>query len=296
MNYTNLKILVTISLMVSAPSVYSQFAPAKNAFIDDTAYLLKFEKDGVKRNNCISAEQAQQQLLSVLDKKVELKKVRPAEYVLTSEQIAEKAKQSTVVIGETYHCGNCAKTHVGIASGYVIGEDGVIVTNYHVVDGYASEPKGKLSFRVMTASGDLLPVTEILSCSPDKDLAVIKVETGGKKLIPFSLGESASQGSDIFVMSHPSEMFYFFSKGIVARNYLKQVKPDSALTYPEMEITADYAAGSSGGPVLDNKGNVVGTVSTTSSVYYHPEQQKDLQMVVKGTKPVVSLKDLLILK
>lgn len=296
MNFTHLKTFVAISLLASASSAFSQATSYKNMFIGDTDYLLKFEKEGAESKNSISAELAKQQLESVLDKKVEIKKVKVPQRELTAEEIAEKAKLSTVIIGSAYECGNCSKTHVNTASGYVIDEDGIIVTNHHVVQGYASDAKGKLSFRVMTASGESFPVTEILSCSPEKDLAVIKINTGGKKLTPFSLGEPARPGADVFVMSHPNGMFFFFSKGIVARNYLKQQEPNSTLGYPEMEITADYAAGSSGGPVLDSRGCVVGTVSTTSSIYYRPEQQKDLQMVVKGTKPVISLRDLLILK
>ena len=88
-------------------------------------------------------------------------------------------------------------------------------------------------------------------------------------------------------------MLFYFSKGIVARNYMKSDRSGNSTKYPEMEITADYAAGSSGAPVVDNKGNLIGTVSTTSSIYYNPHQQRDLQMVVKGTKPVITLKELI---
>ena len=55
-----------------------------------------------------------------------------------------------------------------------------------------------------------------------------------------------------------------------------------------MAITADFAKGSSGCPVLDERGAVVGIVNNTESIYYDDDgkkKQMDLQMVVKNTTP-----------
>jgi S1-C subfamily serine protease len=55
-----------------------------------------------------------------------------------------------------------------------------------------------------------------------------------------------------------------------------------------MSITADYAKGSSGGPVFNDRGEVVGMVSSTSSLYYQtdspeaPKEKGPLQMVIKN--------------
>ena len=65
-----------------------------------------------------------------------------------------------------------------------------------------------------------------------------------------------------------------------------------------MSITADYAKGSSGGPVVDDAGHVVGMVSTTESIYYgsranDPKDPKGpLQMVVKNCVPVEAIRHL----
>ena len=50
-----------------------------------------------------------------------------------------------------------------------------------------------------------------------------------------------------------------------------------------MQITADFARGSSGGPVLDARGRAVGMVASTGSVHYNNDhgEQKNLQMVFK---------------
>lgn len=55
-----------------------------------------------------------------------------------------------------------------------------------------------------------------------------------------------------------------------------------------MTITADFAKGSSGCPVLDECGAVVGIVNNTESIYYDDDgkkKQTDLQMVVKNATP-----------
>jgi S1-C subfamily serine protease len=58
-----------------------------------------------------------------------------------------------------------------------------------------------------------------------------------------------------------------------------------------MSITADYARGSSGSPVLDDSGAVVGMVADTRSIYYTIDHgaQQNLQMVVKECVPSASI-------
>jgi S1-C subfamily serine protease len=82
------------------------------------------------------------------------------------------------------------------------------------------------------------------------------------------------------------------TKGDVSRYYLLRGKDKTA---PRMAITADYAKGSSGGPVLNVRGEVVGMVSSTNSIYYTREkgQNQNLQMVIKSCVPVGAISKLL---
>src|SRR5687768_1584578 len=58
----------------------------------------------------------------------------PAEAkALDAEEVYERARRATLVIGSLYKCPRCAHTHCNPATGFVISDTGVAVTNYHVV-------------------------------------------------------------------------------------------------------------------------------------------------------------------
>jgi S1-C subfamily serine protease len=84
-------------------------------------------------------------------------------------------------------------------------------------------------------------------------------------------------------------MHYYFSQGFINNKYMEQTgEPNNRIYREMMAISADYATGSSGGPVLDIYGNVVGTVSNTNMLL-HSDMNPSVQMIVKNTVPVESL-------
>lgn len=230
--------------------------------------------------------------------KISIPKLAPETRQLSATEVFEKVKKSTVIFGTAYKCNKCDDTHMSHASGYIISEDGICVTNYHVLRGYVVETAGNKSMAllVMLSDGRVFPVKEVLVCSEVNDLAVVKIDTGGDKLPALALGEAAKEGAQLFVLSHPRRLFYYFSNGMVAHNFISSSVSKDGEFRSTMAITADYAAGSSGGPVVDIYGNLIGTVSSTNSIYYDQQRQTNLQMVVKNTVPVSCLKSLLILE
>lgn len=193
------------------------------------------------------------------------------------ESVYERASKSTLVVGGLYKCDKCAHTHANCASGFVLTASGVAVTNYHVVDA-----KQNMTVVAATKDGRVLAVREVLAADRAHDVAVVRLDVpdGSGPLEPLPLGAQARPGADVFVMSHPDGRFFSFTRGTVSRYYQAGPHRGNATM---MQITADFARGSSGGPVLDARGQAVGMVASTSSVYYNADNgaQKNLQMVFK---------------
>lgn len=296
----SLKNLSTISIytyLFTFLFCYTTYAQKENTSVeyqDPTSIIeeMKTETGNLIKSNKIilKGDQAEEQLFLASNKIISLDLPEPKKDVLTSEKIFNEGKKSTLIIGYAYLCNTCDKTHMGNASGYTINEDGIFITNYHVVKSYTNIKFDKKAFVARTADGKIYQVKNVLSASKDNDVAILELETNGDKLTPMSLGAPAPIGASAFVISHPSQIFYYFTKGMVSRNDMR--KNDDTTQYV-MSITADYAKGSSGGPVIDIYGNAIGTVSSTHSYYANQSKQKNLQMVTKNTVPVIVIKELL---
>ncbi|MCY3023826.1 MAG: serine protease [Planctomycetota bacterium] len=163
----------------------------------------------------------------------------------------------------------------------MIGPGGVCVTNYHVVNA----PKWE-TLVAMTSDGRVLPVKKVLAASQPDDVAIIQVDADN--LVPLALAPDAPVGSRVRVLHHPDGRFYTLTEGMVAR-YFTTHKGGGHTTM--MAITADYARGSSGGPVFDDRGAVVGMVASTTSIYYEEKEgrKENLQMVIKECVPAANV-------
>ncbi|MCH5375422.1 MAG: serine protease, partial [Planctomycetes bacterium] len=196
----------------------------------------------------------------------------------------QSGTDSVVVVAGVYRCGNCSRWHSSIASGFVISTSGAIVTNYHVVDS-----PDRQTLVVMTSDRRVFPVQRVLAASRENDLAILQIEADNLK--PLAIAETAAEspvGSAVSVISHPDGRFYFLTDGIISR---RMTVRSAGHVIDAVAITADYARGSSGAPVLNRNGKVVAVVSSTESIYYTQDgaRQRDLQMVFKNCIPATSL-------
>lgn len=180
---------------------------------------------------------------------------------LDGPEIYRRSAAAAVLVGTAYKCDKCTKWHHTLASGFAVTADGVIATNHHV----AASPNGE-AMGVMTADGRFFPVLEVLAANKAHDVALLRIDA--KELNFLSLRDDAPAGTAIRCYSHPASSFGCLSEGIIARYArLNETERNGAVF---MQITADYARGSSGGPVVDAFGNVVGMVASTSPVFTSP--------------------------
>jgi S1-C subfamily serine protease len=224
-------------------------------------------------------------LIQQLSRSAAACQVSPADpALLRAADPAHESRESVVVVSGLYRCRRCAHWHAGTASGFVLAPNGIVVTNHHVVNDPDFE-----AIVVMTADGRVLPVVEVLAANRAQDLAILKVPADDLVAIPVAASHAAAPvGAPITVISHPDGQYFCCTAGIVSR-YVRTREAGEVVD--EVSITADYARGSSGAPVLNSRGQVVGIVKSTESVYYSEsgQQQRDLQMVFKKCVPAHAL-------
>ena len=180
---------------------------------------------------------------------------------LAGTEIYRRGAQAAVLIGASYKCDKCSKWHNTLASGFAVAADGVIAINHHVAATANAEAMG-----VMTADGRFFPVREVLAADKAHDVALLRVDAKDLAFLP--LRDDAPAGTPILCYSHPASTFGCVSEGLITR-YFKMNETDRKGSV-FMQTTADYARGSSGGPILDHYGNAVGMVASTSPVFTSP--------------------------
>ena len=176
----------------------------------------------------------------------------PTTTELSPADLYEHRRDAVVVVGSLTKCGRCSKWHLSSASGFFIGEDGILVSNHHVIEKRDDDSV----VGVMTYAGDVFPITEVLASDAKADVAIMRVEGKGFKTL--RLAEGCRVGDPVWVLGHPRSRYYHLTDGMVSGFYERS---DGAT---KMDITADFGLGSSGAPVFDAAGNVVGVASSTS--------------------------------
>jgi len=151
------------------------------------------------------------------------------------------------------------KTEHSIGSGVILDSTGYIVTSAHVVSG-ASSLTVTLEKSALQRSGTAeVSVTTIpahlIGEFRDADLAVIKVDIAGLPSLPLNPRDDLKQGQLVVALGSPEGFRNSVSMGVVS-SAGRQATPDSHVLY--VQTDAAINPGSSGGALVDIKGNLVG--------------------------------------
>jgi S1-C subfamily serine protease len=261
-------------------------ASAKPVVIDDIQFSRRLEVEANKLFEAGKTTPIKDLIAQLKHDRCDVELAVPSSQHLSAADVYARCKDSVVVMGALFKCEKCGRNHCGGASGFILSESGIAVTNYHVVN----NPKN-LTLVAATADGKVYPIKSVLAANEANDVAIVQIDGSGFKPLPIMA--NVPIGSDVFVISHPDGRFYTLAAGIVAR-YGTMMHGRNRRT-PILQITAEYARGSSGGPVLGNDGSVVGMVASTVSVYYNDDhsKQEDLQMVVNECVPAAQILELI---
>lgn len=161
------------------------------------------------------------------------------------QQIAKKALASTVLLVMEDANGQ----PLSLGSGFFV-RNGQVATNLHVVKG-ASRGYAKLVNQ--KTKYDIEGITAI---DAERDLVILKISAPGAQVIPLGDSDTVQVGAPIYAVGNPRGLEGTFSQGIISS--IRKVGTDKIL-----QLTAPISPGSSGGPVLNDKGHVIGVSVAT---------------------------------
>ncbi|WP_433515251.1 S1C family serine protease [Nonomuraea sp. CA-143628] len=161
---------------------------------------------------------------------------------LTAAEVFKRVGPSVAVI----------QTGKSLGTGVIAAEDGTILTAYHVVKGSNNDKGVTVTF----ADGTKTKAT-IASSNPKRDVATLKPAKLPEIVVPATLGGAVAVGAPVTAIGNPLGLTYSVSTGVVSGLNRSAEKGDlSGL----IQFDASVNPGSSGGPLLNARGLVIGIV------------------------------------
>ena len=236
--WVKLTALVLVCVLVGGAAGYGGAVLAKGGSADNEATI----------------QESGRQPVTVQVKKVDGQtKMQPAEvYASTvNSTVSINCSSTTTVFGQTTQSASSG-------SGFIITEDGYVVTNYHVVSGASS-------VKVTLYNGDTYDAT-VIGGDSDYDVAVLKIEATG--LTPVTLGDSTdvNVGDTVLAIGNPLGELTFSMSGGYVSSCNRAINVDGT-PFNMIQVDCSINPGNSGGPLVNLYGEVVGIVSAKYSSY-----------------------------
>jgi hypothetical protein len=145
---------------------------------------------------------------------------------------------------------------LGSGSGFLIGSDGKVVTNYHVV-----HISGTAQAEARFTDGASYQIQGVIATDPDKDLAVLKLQARGKEFQALPLGDSehVQIGEHVLAIGSPlAGSSPVSTEATVSDGIISGIRDWPEHQMKVFQITAPISPGSSGGALVNSNGEVVG--------------------------------------
>lgn len=171
--------------------------------------------------------------------------------------VAHRVVAPSLVVVSTTRAG----TESGTGAGVVVKADGTILTALHVVDGAT---RIAVRFADGTEAG-----ASVAEREPASDIAVLAVDRLPQVVVPAVLGGGAQVGDAVFAVGHPLGLSDSLSAGVVSA-LGRSVRVEGGRSLDHLiQFDAAVNPGSSGGPLLNRDGQVIGIVTGLAN----PSQQ-----------------------
>ena len=166
-----------------------------------------------------------------------------------------KVSPAVVIISTTGTTSNgiMSSQYEGMGSGFIINEDGYILTNYHVIE-------GAKDITVTLSDGNEVSAT-VVNYDQEKDIAMIKLKEGTKVPAVAELGDSDElyPGAEVIAIGTPlsKNLAYTLTKGVISGND-RTIETQNGTSVHLIQTDAAINSGNSGGPLVNTKGQVIG--------------------------------------
>lgn len=136
-----------------------------------------------------------------------------------------------------------------VGSGFAIPPTGYILTNAHVI-------RGESWLEVILPTGERRHVASVVMEDPSRDLAVLSVAPAPSTTVVLGDSDAAKVGERVVVIGSPRGLRQTVTDGI-----LSQIRSPGEREITLLQTTAPISPGSSGGPLFNDRGEVIGIVS-----------------------------------
>lgn len=154
-------------------------------------------------------------------------------------------------------------------AGTILSADGVIMTNYHIIDGAER-------VAVTTHSGEHYIVEKVLAYDKNKDVAFLKISAEDLRPMPIGDDTQVAVGEETMVIGHPEGFLFTLSHGMLSgrRNY------DSIGEGNMLQINNAISGGNSGGAILNQYGELIGIPTATVEYESNSVQVQNVNLAV----------------
>lgn len=169
---------------------------------------------------------------------------------LSTDQIVDKAYPSVALVLAGRGPGQSANS---LGAAVVVRPNGILLTAYHVI-------KDAYSLQVRFKTGEVFDQVQLLGVDTRRDVAAIRITAAALPVLPIAIGAQAKAGDAVAVVSHPASLQWSASTGVVSAYRLADEVPGAGNGYRLIQFTAPASSGSSGGVLIDSRGNALGLV------------------------------------
>ena len=208
----------------------------------------------------ITELQAQKQSLKIPSWAPLVERAQPAVVVITTEAVVEQPPLEFPGLPGPFRffMPMPPEKQRGQGSGFIVNEDGYIITNQHVID-------GAQKIKVTVGLNPREYIAEVIGSDEPLDIALLKIKTDEKEekikwpYLPLGDSDKLRLGDPVMALGSPLGLVQSVNVGIVSHKHRGGIKPSGRDLFVELiQLQIPINPGNSGGPVLDDAGRVVG--------------------------------------